>query len=130
MQIKNHFCTENYVRLNLSRNERSILAQISCGILPIHVETGRFERLKIEERLCDHCTSNAIEDEYHFLFHCPLYHPERDLFYQTITMIYANFRQLSDANKLKTLFTFEPRKLGKYACKLWAKRQESLYNAK
>ncbi|XP_053387326.1 uncharacterized protein LOC123542028 [Mercenaria mercenaria] len=46
-----YFETENYVKLNLKRNERSLLAQLRCGILPLRIETGRedmFRRKKIQ----------------------------------------------------------------------------------
>lgn len=39
--FKNCFKTEDYILLNLSKNERSLLAQFRCGILPLRVETGR-----------------------------------------------------------------------------------------
>ena len=45
-----------------------------CGILPLHIETGRFARpkLPVEQRTCFHCT-DSVEDELHFLIDCPFY---------------------------------------------------------
>ena len=34
--------TEKYLQINLAKNERSVLAQLRCGILPLRVETGRY----------------------------------------------------------------------------------------
>ena len=34
--------TEKYIQINLAKNERSVLAQLRCGILPLRVETGRY----------------------------------------------------------------------------------------
>jgi hypothetical protein len=62
--------TERYVSSNISRSERSFLAQLRFGILPIHLETGRFNRKPLEERLCYICNNNEIEDEEHFLLKC------------------------------------------------------------
>ena len=34
--------------LNLDRNQHSRLAQLRTGVLPLHVETGRFENKKLK----------------------------------------------------------------------------------
>ena len=39
---------------------------------PIRIETGRYERLALENRRCFNCV-NHIENEEHVLLHCPLY---------------------------------------------------------
>ena len=127
MEIKAKYCVESYAKINLKRNERSILAQIRCGILPLHIETGRFVRTAIEDRTCKICNTNSVENEYHFLFHCDFYKHERDTFTQGLLETYKNFNKLSDSSKLKLLFNLEPRKLGKYASKLWALRQQHTY---
>ena len=36
-------------------------------------ETGRYERLPLEERTCPMCKSILIENEFHVLMKCPLY---------------------------------------------------------
>jgi len=43
------------------------------GILPLHVETGRFRNTSLENRLCTLCNSNQVENEIHFMFDCSLY---------------------------------------------------------
>ena len=40
---------EQYAKLNLAKNERSVLAQFRCSI---RVETGRYVRELLEERFC------------------------------------------------------------------------------
>ena len=60
------------------RSHRSLLAQLRSGILPLRLETGRFQnirdentghfqKLKVEERVCTLCNLNCIEDEIHFV---------------------------------------------------------------
>ena len=75
--FKQRYMTEEYVKINLKRNERSVLAQFRLGILPIRIETGRFIGERIEDRLCRMCDQNQIENETHFLFHCSLYNELR-----------------------------------------------------
>ena len=70
LQFKGNFRTEDYVLLNLSKYERSIVAQFRCGILPLRIETGRYINESVNERLCKFCSSNAVEDEMHFLIYC------------------------------------------------------------
>ncbi len=47
VEIKQDFVAEKYVKINLDRNQRSLLAQLRTGILPLHIETGRFSNTKL-----------------------------------------------------------------------------------
>ena len=69
-QIKPCFAPEKYAVINLERNQRSVLAQLRCSILPLRIETGRFTGLKPEDRKCEMCKNNVPEDECPFLFNC------------------------------------------------------------
>lgn len=40
--FKNDFGLENYVSFNLSKAERSHMAQLRSGILPLRIETGQY----------------------------------------------------------------------------------------
>ncbi len=44
--FKDNYCTEIYFKECLTRKERSILAQIRFGIIPLHIENGRFRKFK------------------------------------------------------------------------------------
>ncbi len=68
-------CTEPYVKLIRSRQHRSNLAKLRCGTLPLQIELGRFSRppIPLEERTCNYCNQNIVEDEFHFLMNCRLY---------------------------------------------------------
>ncbi len=68
--FKNEYCTEQYVNFCRHRQDRSLLAQIRPGTLPLHVETGRFRDTKVENRTCMICNSKEIEDDYHFVSIC------------------------------------------------------------
>jgi hypothetical protein len=47
-------------------------AKFRCGVAPLRVETGRYERKAVHERTCLYCI-NCVEDEFHILMRCPLY---------------------------------------------------------
>jgi hypothetical protein len=68
--IKRNLRTENYLCMNIPKFQRSLLAQIRCGILPIRIETGRYRGEALDDRICTMCTLDCIEDEYHFLKYC------------------------------------------------------------
>ncbi len=70
VKFKTCFKIEDYVMPFMSRRQRSYLAQLRCGILWRHIETGRWYGVKEENRLCKTCNNNQIENEYHFIFHC------------------------------------------------------------
>ena len=49
------------------------MAQLRTGILPLNLEVGRFKNILEDERLCELCELNEVENESHFLLYCPLY---------------------------------------------------------
>ena len=71
--FKESFKTEQYVNINMSKHERSMMAQFRCGILPLRIETGRYIGEAVDNRLCRMCAENCIEDEMHFLLSCSKY---------------------------------------------------------
>ena len=105
IQIKNEYKCENYVSMNLSRSIRSYIAQIRCGVLPLHIETGRYRNLKVEERLCKVCDLKTVENELHFVFDCPTYSQLRLVYYNWIIKIYPDFLSLPQTEKLKVMLT-------------------------
>ena len=59
------------------------------------IETGRYNQTSRNDRLCPICNSGIIEDEFHFLFHCPKYSIPREKFYNQIQQNFVDFNQLS-----------------------------------
>ena len=105
---------ENYLLLNLPFNYISVLSQLRSGILPLHVETGRYVNKPVEERLCKFCDTGDVEDEKHFVFYCPAYLKQRLIFYSYVTSIYADFYTLEDTDKWK-LFMEDKLIISKFA---------------
>ena len=73
------------------------------GILPIRIETGRYERPKLlaAERTCQICNSNTVEDEAHFLLYCPKYSALRDRLFSLVEDM--NFENRENKEKIKFL---------------------------
>ena len=59
------------------------------------IETGRYNQTSRNDRFCPICNSGIIEDEFHFLFHCPKYSIPREKFYNQIQQNFVDFNQLS-----------------------------------
>ena len=123
--FKQSFKTENYVQLNLCKNERSILCQFRTGILPLRLETGRYIGEKVEHRLCKLCTAGAVENEIHFLLHCDLYTQIRE---NTFSDIFRNNTELPDVERLCNIVNSQPRKLAKYLVCAYLLRKRKLFS--
>ena len=125
-KLKNSYSSEKYVTQNLSLSLRSSIAQLRFGVLPLHVETGRFSTKSRDQRVCKICHSDVVEDELHFLFFCEQYHDLRQIMYQKITKQYADFESKGELEKLQILVDC-PILLGNYIQKAFSQRQQLLY---
>lgn len=101
--FKSSYGTEKYLSYYIPYKYRSALAKFRCGVAPLRIETGRFERKKVEERVCFHC-NNVVEDEKHVVLTCPLYADLRFNLYDEISKCDSNFNLLSDDDKFIYLF--------------------------
>ena len=52
--FKDSFNTESYCTMILPRSHRSAFSRFRCGVAPIRLETGRYERLPVCERVKDY----------------------------------------------------------------------------
>ena len=79
------------------------MAKIRLGVLPIRLETGRYERPKLtaEQRFCQQCTLNLPENEIHFILECPSTSFIRDKLLNEVND--PNFPFLNNMEKLKYL---------------------------
>ena len=86
------------------------------GILPLHIETVRFMKilvndtglyrnLNVNERTCNICNLNRVEDEMHFFFGCNVYADDRERFLDHC-LIPVNYGDLNDTDKLTYLIKF------------------------
>ena len=56
----------------LSKEHRSFLTKIRISAHSLNIETGRYNSTPREQHLCKFCPS-SVEDEKHFILHCPKY---------------------------------------------------------
>ena len=47
---------------------------------------------------------NSVEDEIHFLCHCPMYEEQRKLLFTKITQVYKDFLNMPNEEQLSLIF--------------------------
>ena len=126
---KKLYDVEPYVYKVMHRGHRSILAQFRTGILPLAVETGRYNDLPLEYRLCNFCNENVLEDEKHFLLNCKLYEEDRKVFFAEIMKQDTLLSDKSTHQKFETLMSEKFVKLtAKFLYTCYFKKRDVLYN--
>ena len=127
VQIHEFDKIQTLVKSKLSRYQRSLLAQIKFGILPLKLETDRYQGIPPENRLCKICTTRVPEDELHFLFLCPSLEPVRIDAYQCLSREFDASVNV-DINKFKNLISEDNlQAAGIFIEKLYRERQRLTY---
>lgn len=117
---------EPYITMNITKQERSLMAQFRCGILPLRVETGRYRNEPLHERYCVLCKSNSIEDEKHFIFQCKFYENNRISFFHNLNLD----KNLDETVNLNIILEKNQRQTAKYLNLIYSVRQSYLYKSK
>ena len=92
--FKNEMKTEEYILSNIPKCKQSLLCQLRIGILPLEIETGRYTRKKVEDRICKLCKLD-IEDEIHFVCVCPKLQTIRYKYYNKICSCQNDSKKVS-----------------------------------
>ena len=74
------------------------------------VETGRYDKIPLDERICPLYSGNKIEDETHLLRDCQRYSSMRDIFLSKIKTKIDDIRNFSHENlisQLMNMLTFD-----------------------
>ena len=98
--LKNTRLRKDYVKLKLSNHS-------------LHIETGRYCRTFIDrsDRICKYCTSNAVEDEWYFLFSCDFYQEFRDIYFTKLKRLLPETPPLDKNKLLEAIFLLQARKI-------------------
>lgn len=64
---------------------RRLLTMLRGGTNRLRIETGRWKKIPVEQRICQICLScDQVEDEAHFLLDCGVYNVVRERMYEEI----------------------------------------------
>ena len=114
----------------MPRSHRSAYAKFRCGTAPIKLETGRYEGLAVEERICPVC-HEGVEDERHVLLECPMYNDIRMELLRKITTVIDNIYVLSKCEILKFILgsrnEYVVKQSARAADLILRKRMQTLY---
>lgn len=127
VKFKSDFKTESYVSNLYRRYQRSLVAKLRCGILQLHIESGRFNQTPLEERTCEICQSNSVEDEIHFVCVCPVYSDLRVKLYTSMLEQFPNLQNLSNMDKFVCIVNNGGLPLADFIHNAWALRTDVLY---
>ncbi len=64
-QFKTSITSKSYIKVILAKEHWSALKTFRCGVAPIRIETGWYENVYEDNKLCLLCNDNAIENEEH-----------------------------------------------------------------
>ena len=71
--IKENYEIEDYLTSIRNFEQRRYFTKMRTSNHKLAIETGRYIRQKIEDRLCVFCNQNQVETEEHMLLKCSLY---------------------------------------------------------
>lgn len=78
--LVDYFCLQGYLKKPIHVKYRKAISCLRLSAHNLKIETGRYENLIRSDRKCVLCNLNDIEDEFHFLFICPVFHDLRNKF--------------------------------------------------
>ena len=113
--FKQSFSTEKYVTLILPRKHRAAFCKFRAGVAPLRIETGRYERLPVDQRLCPFC-KDLIENEIHVILKCPMYADIRSEMFQIASANDSSFYNKTECDKFVYLFSAD--KVDTYCCQI------------
>lgn len=96
--LKNRYAEETYVRIILPRHHRSAYSKFRMGVAPLRIQTGRYEQIEENRRVCFNC-KDTIESEEHVLMACPLYSDERETLFVKLAQYIPDFYSKTNQDK-------------------------------
>ena len=107
--------------------KRHNLAQFRCAMLPLKIETNRVLGLNVDDRLCQVCDQNAVENEIHSMLHCTLYDDLRRAMIVKSERRDTEFRTLIETEKLTFILKHKERQCAKFILNAMHRRTSVLY---
>ena len=108
-KFKNLFKFEEYLQFG-SKTEQLTYTKFRKSAHDLRIERGRYEGLKVEDRICNTCNLN-IEDEFHYLMICSPLDNCRAKYFNIIKRLYTNFEHLSTEVKFIWLLSCEDKEV-------------------
>ena len=104
--IKKNYKPSTYLHSKGKSPMRRTLIKLRIGFHNPRVETGRYDKIPLNEQICPLCTANTIEDETHLLLDCQRYFSIRYIFLSKIETRIDDIQKLSHQNLISQLIEF------------------------
>ncbi len=128
VQLYDSETARDIVTSNLSRPIRSIVTKLKIGVLPLHLETGRWKDTPLEYRFCRVCDDDLLESELHFLMQCDALINERSDMYRELLKRSDFEIEGNEIDQMKVLLCKPCLKItGKHLLNMFERRREILY---
>ena len=101
--FKTEFKLEEYLTFVKNSSHRRLLCQFRTSSHKLSIESGRYQNISRQQRLCEYCNSNEVEDEHHFSISCKYYEQQRNDFHDILQNnfnIQANLQSTDDLQKI------------------------------
>ena len=111
-KIQSRHEVQDLPRLSKRFQNQALFSSFSFGVHDLETERGRYARkpLPITERRCKLCLEwmiQAVEDEEHFLLHCPFYLKQRTKLYGKLRQMHYNINETNDVEEFTWLLSQE-----------------------
>jgi len=105
--IKTDIRIEPYLLINVSKKMYTKIARFRTSSHNLRIETGRHENpiIPAENRICNKCNLNEVENEIHCLITCPNQAKFREDLYDIAKQFIDNFEMLNHSDKFVALMT-------------------------
>ena len=89
------------------------------GVAPLRIETGRYDCLEEEQRICFNC-NDTIESEAHVLLDCPLYQQIRESWFVKLGQHIPEFYAKPKQEKSLCIFSCDIIPVIRLSAKIWS----------
>ena len=121
--LVDHFNLQPYLKKHVRKDFLQQIAKFRLSSHKLQVEIGRHSNIQRNNRICQHCNLNDVEDEYHFILVCPAYN------YLRCSYIKRYYRNRPSVYKLIQLLSTENVKelgnLGRFLSKACKQREDN-----
>ena len=116
---------ESYLCKIVNFKYRQVLSKFRLRSFNLKVVTGKYENIALENRICECCNQNQVEDEYHVLFKCTLYSDLREQYLLNVDYTLHNLHNfntiMSEKEDVGKMY-----QLGRFVYHAMTKRKQAL----
>jgi hypothetical protein len=103
--FKQDYRLEPYLIVDINKKMMKNIARFRTSSHNLRIETGRHDRpiVAAENRFCEKCNLQEVEDEIHYLLICPALSAQRSTLFQKVASLINSFDRLNDIDKFKEI---------------------------